>query len=83
MLKPGHTCDPIVCLSGVPSLTVLTMNHAATLQVPPLTAVVAGDEMYVIALLLEAIFTRRMAGKHVCCLLQHTALLPTCAGLNR
>ena len=31
-LKPGHSCDPIACLSDVNHLTVATINHAATLQ---------------------------------------------------
>jgi hypothetical protein len=31
-LKPGSTCNRILCLSGVPSLTVGTVNCAAALQ---------------------------------------------------
>jgi hypothetical protein len=31
-LKPGHACDPITCLSGVHSLTGVTMHSATALM---------------------------------------------------
>jgi hypothetical protein len=31
-LMPGRTCDPITCLSGAKSLTVVAINIAATLE---------------------------------------------------
>jgi hypothetical protein len=33
-LKPSHGCDPIVCLSGVASLTIATVNCVTMLKAP-------------------------------------------------